>query len=183
MTDELRVDAPDFHPRVFMSYSSEPVHNDWVRRLSERLMSNGIDIVLDQWDVGLGSDLSHFMEQGVTGSDRVIAVCSDSYIEKANAGKRGVGYEKKIMTADLLKDAMSDHIVPVIRCAGAEPYVPIFLFGTRYVDFRDDARWDGAYQAAKSQRRRLCGSTRPVSCPTRSQVKSCSRTRTTAAVS
>jgi len=51
MTDTLRVDAPEFHPRVFMSYSSEPEHNDWVRRLSERLMSNGIDIVLDQWDV------------------------------------------------------------------------------------------------------------------------------------
>lgn len=97
-------------------------------------MSNGIDVVLDQWDVGLGADLPHFMEQGLTGSNRVIAVCSDTYIEKANAGKRGVGYEKKIMTADLITDAVS------------EPPVPTFLSGTRHVDFRDDARWDAAYQ-------------------------------------
>jgi len=96
--------------------------------------------------VGLGADLPHFMEQGLTGSNRVIAVCSDTYIEKANAGKRGVGYEKKIMTADLMKDAVSDHIVPVIRGAVSEPPVPTFLSGARYVDFRDDVRWDAAYQ-------------------------------------
>lgn len=76
----------------------------------------------------------------------MIAVCSDSCIEKANAGRRGVGYEKKIMTADLIRNAVSDHIVPLIRGVETEPLVPTFLSGTRYVDFRDDDRWDAAYQ-------------------------------------
>lgn len=33
MTDDLPFDAPDFHPRVFVSCSSEPAHDDWVRGL------------------------------------------------------------------------------------------------------------------------------------------------------
>ena len=118
----------------------------WVRRLGERLMSNGISIVLDQWDVGLGADLGHFMESGLTGADRVIAVCSDAYVKKANQGKRGVGYEKKIMTADLLKDALSSHVIPVLRDVTVDPPVPTFLSGTRYVDFRSDADWDERYR-------------------------------------
>lgn len=137
---------PEFHPRVFMSYSSAPGHDDWVRRLSTRLRGNGVDVILDQWEVRLGSDLPHFMEQGLTGADRVIAVCSDSYIAKANSGKRGVGYEKKIATADLMRDAVTSHIVPVLRDTTVVPPTPTFLLGARYVDFRDDEQWDASYQ-------------------------------------
>lgn len=146
MTDDLPSQNPRFHPRVFVSYSSQPGHDDWVRRLSTRLMSNGVDVILDQWNVPLGADLPHFMEHGLTASDRVIAVCSDKYIAKANAGRHGVGYEKKIMTPDLLIDANSDHIVPVIRDSTAQPPVPTFLAGSKYVDFRDNARFEPAYQ-------------------------------------
>lgn len=101
--------------------------------------------MLDQWDASLGSDLAHFMEQGLVGADRVIAVCSDAYIQKADAGQRGVGYEKKIMTAGLIKNAVSDHIVPVIRDASGLKVTPIFLDGVRYADFRDDEKWDSSY--------------------------------------
>lgn len=138
--------SPDFHPRVFISYSSAPQHNTWVLRLATRLRGNGVDVVLDQWDAALGADLPHFMEQGLAGADRVIAVCSDAYISKANAGKKGVGYEKKIMTADLMDDAMEVRIVPVIRDATGGKVTPTFLRGARYVDFRDDSAEQSAYE-------------------------------------
>lgn len=145
MTNETAYDSADFHPRVFMSYSSAEGHNEWVLRLCTRLRGNGVDVVLDQWEASLGSDLAHFMEQGLVGADRVIAVCSDSYIQKANEGQRGVGYEKKIMTAALIKNAVSDHIVPVIRDASGSKVTPVFLDGVRYADFRDDDKWDTSY--------------------------------------
>ncbi len=132
--------------RVFISYSSEPQMNEWVRRLGERLMSNGIEVVLDQWNTALGDDLAHFMETGLTGAERVIAVCSDSYVSKANAGVRGVGYEKKIMTAPLLQNATSNHVVPVLRGVTVDPPVPTFLVGTKYVNFSDDSAWDEKYR-------------------------------------
>jgi hypothetical protein len=146
MSNDVTYDSSDFHPRVFVSYSSADQHNDWVLRLSTRLISNGVNVVLDQWDVSLGSDLAHFMEHGLTGADRVIAICSDAYIAKANAGSRGVGYEKKIMTGDLITQAVNDHIVPVIRDASGAKVLPTFLTGSRYVDFRDDLEWDAKYE-------------------------------------
>ncbi|PPF73380.1 toll/interleukin-1 receptor domain-containing protein [Pseudoclavibacter sp. Z016] len=139
--------APDSQPRVFMSYTWEnEAHKDWVRRLAERLLSNGVDVILDQWDARLGNDLAHFMEAGVTGADRIVVVSSDNYIVKANGGKAGVGYEKKIMTTDLVKDAMSSRIVPVLRQVSGDKVVPTFLGSSKYVDFRDDGKWDASYR-------------------------------------
>ena len=77
-------------PKVFVSYSHDnQPHKDWVLALATRLVANGVDVVLDQWDLTLGSDLARFMETGLTAAQRVLAVCSDPYVEKANARKRG----------------------------------------------------------------------------------------------
>lgn len=129
-----------------MSYSSERGHSDWVRMLAERLTSNGIHVVFDQWDVQLGDDLPHFMETGLTGADRVICVCSSSYVSKANSLSRGVGYEKKIMSAELTRQADSSKIVPLLRDVQGEALVPTFLAGARYIDFRDDAAFEDSYR-------------------------------------
>ena len=133
-------------PRVFMSYASEPRHDGWVLRLASRLESNGVEVVLDQWDVGFGANLAAFMEQGLVGSDRVVCVCSDTYVTKANTGVRGVGYEKKIMSAQMLTNANSEHVIPILRDVAAEPPTPTFLTGVRYVDFRDDAMFEEKYR-------------------------------------
>jgi hypothetical protein len=133
-------------PRTFISYASEPGHDAWVVRLATRLESNGVEVVLDQWDVGLGHDLAKFMEQGLTGSDRVICICSDAYIRKANEGMRGVGYEKKIITAPMLTNSGDSHVIPILRNVTTEPPVPTFLSATRYVDFREDESFEEKYK-------------------------------------
>lgn len=133
-------------PRTFISYASEPGHDEWVVRLATRLESNGVEVVLDQWDVGLGHDLAKFMEQGLTGSDRVICICSDAYINKANEGVRGVGYEKKIITAPMLTNSGDSNVIPVLRNVTVEPPVPTFLSATRYVDFRDEESFEEKYK-------------------------------------
>ncbi|WP_419903525.1 toll/interleukin-1 receptor domain-containing protein [Kiloniella sp.] len=64
-------------PRLFTSYSHDnQAHKDWVLNLSTRLIKNGIDVVLDQWDMSLASDLPSFMEVGLKDADRVLAICS-----------------------------------------------------------------------------------------------------------
>ena len=98
-------------PRLFVSYSpdSEP-HNDWVLSLATRLAANGVNVVLDQWDLTLGSDLPRFMESGLSEADRVLVICTSQYVEKANAGTGGVGYEKMILTAQVMRDVKTDRI-------------------------------------------------------------------------
>lgn len=133
-------------PKVFVSYShdTEP-HKDWVLSLATRLVANGVDVVLDQWDLRLGSDLPHFMEQGLSTAHRVLAVCSEPYVAKANAGRGGVGYEKMILTAQLMQDVTSDRIVPVIRANSLALPVPTFLSSRAFIDFRDDLAFEAKY--------------------------------------
>ncbi|AZC63169.1 toll/interleukin-1 receptor domain-containing protein [Pseudomonas chlororaphis] len=133
-------------PKVFISYSHDTeAHKDWVLALATRLVANGVDVVLDQWDLTLGSDLPRFMESGLTMAHRVLTVCTESYVAKANAGVRGVGYEKMILTAQLMQDMSSDRIIPVIRNNALTPPVPTFLSSRVYIDFCDDLSYEARY--------------------------------------
>src|SRR4051812_25164180 len=99
---DLTFDSLDRAPRVFVSYTHEsPDHKRWVARLSTDLMSNGVEAVLDQWELKLGSDVTLFMEKGIREADRVILVCTPTYARKANEGEGGVGYERLVVTGEI----------------------------------------------------------------------------------
>jgi hypothetical protein len=146
--DPPEVPAP---PRVFVSYShDDEAHKGWVLKLSHRLVVNGVDVILDQWNLRLGSDLALFMEDGLTKADRVLAVCTDNYVAKANAPVGGVGYERKILTASLMEDLRSEQVIPIVR-HNAAAKIPTFLGSAVYVDFRDDAEFESKYSHLLSE--------------------------------
>lgn len=126
-------------PKVFISYSHDSLeHKKWVLDLATRLRNNGVESVIDQWALGPGDDLPHFMEQNLAQADRVLMVCTENYVTKANSGSGGVGYEKMIVTADLLGKIDSNKVIPLIRQSGTHS-VPTFLRSKLYLDFsRDD---------------------------------------------
>lgn len=122
-------------PKAFISYSHDSQeHKKWVLDLATRLRNNGVDAILDQWDLKAGDDLPHFMERGLASADRVLMVCSEKYVDKANSGAGGVGYEKMIVTADLLKTIDSNKVIPLIRQNGGHA-VPTFLRTKLFLDF------------------------------------------------
>lgn len=122
-------------PKAFISYSHDSQeHKKWVLDFATRLRNNGVDAILDQWDLKPGDDLPHFMETGLASADRVLMVCTEKYIEKANSGAGGVGYEKMIVTADLLKTIDSNKVIPLIRQNGGHA-VPMFLRSKLFLDF------------------------------------------------
>jgi hypothetical protein len=50
-------------PKVFISYSHDSQeHKKWVLDLATRLRNNGVDAIIDQWELRAGDDLPHFME-------------------------------------------------------------------------------------------------------------------------
>jgi hypothetical protein len=130
-------------PRVFISYSHDsPTHKQWVAELATRLRRSAVDAILDQWDLSLGDDVTRFMEAGVVGSDRVLVVCTDEYVRKADAGKGGVGYERLIVTAELVQNIGTNKFIPIIRNTSGKNKTPIFL-GTRlHIDFSNDEEFD-----------------------------------------
>lgn len=134
-------------PKVFISYSHDSEeHKNWVLQLATRLRSNGIDILLDIWNLRLGSNLASFMEKGLSKSQRVICICSESYVKKANDGKGGAGYEKQIMTDELTKDQNTEWVIPLIVNNTNERKLPTFLSGRKYISFEDTLLYENKYE-------------------------------------
>lgn len=92
------------NPKIFISYSW--ASSERVLELAERLMANGVEVILDKWDLKEGQDKYAFMEQSVTDKtiDKVLIVCDKSYAEKANQRTGGVGDETVIISPDLWTD-------------------------------------------------------------------------------
>ena len=55
------------------------------------------------------------MERAISRADRVLMLCSDPYVQKADDGKGGVGYEAMIVTGELGKNLAMNKFIPIIR--------------------------------------------------------------------
>lgn len=114
-------------PRVFISYSHDSQeHKKWVLDLATRLRNTGIDAILDQWELTPGADIPHFMETQLASANYILMICTDTYVEKANSGVGGVGYEKMMITAEVMKSIESTKVIPIIKQTGTRN-VPTFL--------------------------------------------------------
>jgi hypothetical protein len=122
-------------PKVFISYSHDSQeHKKWVLELAIRLRQTGVDAIIDQWELKPGDDLPYFMETHLADADHILMICTDRYVEKANSGVGGVGYEKMIITSDLMKNIDSNKVIPIIRQSGTHN-VPTFLKTKVFIDF------------------------------------------------
>jgi predicted transcriptional regulator len=114
-------------PRVFISYSHDSQeHKKWVLDLATRLRNTGIDAILDQWELTPGADIPHFMETQLASANYILMICTDEYVKKANLGVGGVGYEKMMITAEVMKSIESTKVIPIIKQNGTRN-VPTFL--------------------------------------------------------
>lgn len=134
-------------PRVFISYSHDsPEHKRWVADLASKLMANGINTILDQWELRPGDDVPKFMERGVRNSDRVLMICTVTYVHKADEGKGGVGYESMIVTGELVEDLGTAKFVPLIRQEVFPSLRPTSVTTRLYIDFSDESHFDDAFE-------------------------------------
>jgi len=126
-------------PKVFISYSHDSTeHKAWVLKLATDLRSKGINAVLDQWDLVPGQDVAAFMSSGIFSSDRVLMVCSWPYIQKAEAGIGGTGFERLIVTAEVIQSIDTKKFIPLVRANANDKKVPEFIGPRLYIDFNDD---------------------------------------------
>jgi len=128
---------------VFISYSHDnPEHKRWVGELASRLVKSAIDTIIDQWETGFGDDLPKFMEQSIDRADRVLVICSDAYVQKADDGKGGAGYEAMIVTGELVKNLTMNKFIPVIRQPRGNTKKPKFLETKCHIDFSNDKEFE-----------------------------------------
>ncbi len=128
------------NPKVFISYSwSDPAHQELVKEWAERLVADGIDVVLDIYDLKEGHDKFAFMERMVTDSSvsHVLVICDKKYMEKADLRKSGVGTESQIISQEVYEKVEQSKFIPIVCEFDEEgnPYLPTFLKSRIWVNF------------------------------------------------
>lgn len=135
-------EKPQASPKVFVSYCwTNEAHVEWVRSLSEKLMSDGVDVVLDRWSLEDGHDVNVFMESMVNDSTikRVIIVSDAKYALKADSRAGGVGTETQIISKKVYDSVAQTKFIPILRerDQAGKACLPLYLQSRKYIDFSD----------------------------------------------
>lgn len=138
-------------PTVFISYSwDDPTHKDWVRSLAERLVTNGIAVALDQWDVQPGDSLTAFMEAKLATCDYALIICTPNYAQKSTERKGGVGYEQQIISGSIAAGIQRRKFIPVVRngefAPGPDCAIPPHFLGIYAVDMRAGSQFESSFE-------------------------------------
>jgi len=126
--------------KVFISYSwSSPEHAEWVLDLAKKLMSDGVEVIIDRWDLKPGQDKFHFMEQMVKDETvkKVLLICDRMYSEKADKrSDSGVGTETQIISREVYREVSQEKFIPIIaeKDENGKPFVPVFIQSRIHID-------------------------------------------------
>jgi hypothetical protein len=138
-------------PRAFISYSwSSEEHETWVIELATRLMQDGVQVILDKWDLKVGYDAIAFMESMVTDPTvtKVLLVCDRVYAEKANGRMGGVGKEAQILTREIYEKVEQDKYAALIteRDEDGKAIMPAYYGGRQFIDFSQPELAETSYE-------------------------------------
>ena len=126
---------------VFISYCWESEdHKDWVRKLASDL-NELFEVKIDQ-ELPFGVELTHFMEQAIAESDKVLIIATPEYKDRADNRKRGVGYETSLITDDLVNYQNRIKFIPIIRKGTKELSYPRYLGSKKGADMTDDSKYE-----------------------------------------
>ncbi len=139
-------------PRVFISYSwTTPEFEQWVLDIATELCENGVDIILDKWDLKEGQDADKFMEKMVSDSSisKVLIICDKMYSEKSDKRKGGVGTEAQIISRKVYEQQEENKFVVAAFEKNEEtgkPYLPIYYTSRKYIDFTDQTKYTEKFE-------------------------------------
>ena len=114
--------------------------------LATKLIRKGVDVIFDQWDLGLGSDIAKFMEIAITEADRVLMICTEAYVKKANNRQGGVGYESMVVSGEMIRDLGARKFIPIIKQSNAEPVLPTSVSTKVYINLSKEQDFDSQFE-------------------------------------
>jgi hypothetical protein len=156
------------HPKVFISYAwTSPEYGQSVLNFANRLLGDGIEVVLDKFEMHPGNEMSDFMEKSVKDPSvtHVLILLNPHYKEKADKREGGVGTETQIISPEVYSNVANTKFIPIIFDRGGQTIadcLPIYL-GSRYaIDLTDPDQADANYH---SLIRTLCGADLYIKAP------------------
>ena len=145
-------------PTVFISYSHDSQeHADRVLALVDRLVSEGIDCVLDQYESSPPEGWTRWMDRHIRESDFVIMVCTEAYYRRVigheEPGKGlGVRWEGNLIYQHLYDaETLNVRFVPALLESGKPEHIPDPLRGASYYFVDTDGGYEGLYRRLTDQ--------------------------------
>lgn len=140
------------NPKVFISYCQESiVFSDRVLQFSNKLRSEGIDTILDQYEESPAEGWPRWMENSITKAKFVILVCTKEYLNRVMGNTdlgvgKGVKWESNIIYQHLYNDdSLNERFIPVIFSEEDKSFIPMPLQGVTYYNISDAKRYDALY--------------------------------------
>lgn len=131
-------------PKVFISYSwdNEP-HKEWVLKLSEDLRKNGVETILDRYELIAGKNLSHFMEESIKTADKVLIIFTELYKNKVSERTGGVGIEYSILNSEVCENIVGNtKYIPILRSGSTKESIPLFMRQYIAVYMLEDSQYE-----------------------------------------
>ncbi len=130
---------------VFISYSwDSQEHKDWVLKLADYLTEKaGCHVILDQYDLAAGKELTHFMENGLEKADKVLIILTEEYKKRAMNRKGGTGFESSMISQGLYElQTENNKFIPILRQGTKETSAPIYIGTKVYISMKDDSKFE-----------------------------------------
>lgn len=114
--------------------------------LAENLRRNGVDAILDKWDLRDGQDAAAYMESIISDKtiNKVLLVCDPVYVTKANDRSGGAGTEAQIISAEIYKKSSHRKYLAVIAAKDQDQirHVPAYYGSKIFVDMTLPEEYD-----------------------------------------
>jgi hypothetical protein len=145
-------------PKVFISYSHDSEeHEDRVLALSNRLRQDGFDARIDQYEVSPPEGWPVWMVRQVRESDFVLAICTETYLKRAERREEpGKGHGvilESVLTYQQIYDAGSKNVkfIPVLLQGGERSHIPDPLKPTTFYRCTTDEEYEQLYRRLTNQ--------------------------------
>jgi len=142
----------EINPKVFISYCQESVEfSDKVLELSNKLRTEGIDTILDQYEESPKEGWLRWMENSIADAQFILVICTQEYLHrlsgKADRGVgKGVKWETNIIYQHLYNDdTLNERFIPIALQAKDTAFIPMTLQGTTYYDISKPERYESLY--------------------------------------
>ena len=155
--------APDTHPpKVLISYSHDsPDHADRVRSLSDRLRAEGIDSILDQYEMSPPEGWPLWTERQIRDADFVLMICTETYRRRVIGDEKpgtglGVRWEGHVVYQQMYNaGVINAKFIPVLLESGQPEHIPTPLQGVAHYFAHTEEGYEDLYRRLTNQPRHL----------------------------
>jgi tetratricopeptide (TPR) repeat protein len=146
-------------PTVFVSYSHDSrEHADRVLALADRLVQEGIDVILDQYETSPPEGWPRWMDRHICSADSVLMVCTETYFRRVmgeeEPGKGlGVRWEGNLIYQHLYNQDANTRFVPILFADGQVAHIPTPLQSATYYRVDTANGYEDLYRRLTNQPR------------------------------